>query len=217
MGALELGALKDCAMDATLFPKAGKSVFCPYVGVTFPPIYRFAYRTTQEQNDAAGFPDDPPSEYWTRYSLHNTPDGAIGTLLESGTIRGIPDLNALSFMVRWHPNAEHSAGYSDALLDIRPDDEAAPLPQSIETTEGLFTMFAVPTQAGWPGPLVLYLASYPSEKWPDTDETWCLAIASDGSEVMVDYFGEAPRAVVVPFRLSRARHRRKPRRPRRDA
>jgi hypothetical protein len=163
-------------------------VYCPPLDLNFPALYRVVQNVSRQQLDVAGLTDEEPVESYVHYTIdeHQRFLGSI----ERSVARGITDAGAPSLVIRWHPNEEIAAGYLDALLDTSDlDDWSCELCRS---EDGLFTLTERPTHRDWPGPLVIYLADYPTGRpYPFETDFWYIAFRANGAlQRLPDY--EAP-------------------------
>lgn len=153
-------------------------VYCRPLDLNFSVLYRIIQSVSRQQLDEVGLTDEEPVEAYVHYTIseHQRFLGSI----ERGVARGIIDAEAPSLVIRWHPNEEMAAGYLDALLDISdPDDWNCELSRS---EDGLFTLTQRPTHRDWPGPLVIYLANYPTGRpHPFEIDIWYIAFGPDGA------------------------------------
>jgi hypothetical protein len=159
-------------------------VYCQSLDITFPALFRVVQSLSREQLDDHGLTDVEPIDRYVHYTIReDTPQGILGTV-ECGTMRGIPDPDAPSLVVRWHPTEERASAYLEAVLDLRDDDSTGEI---CRTKDGLFTLAERSTNPDWPGPLVIYLAEHPANNIVGT-EIWYLALAPDGAAIQLsDY------------------------------
>jgi hypothetical protein len=151
-------------------------VYCEPLNINFPAVFRVVQSLSREQLDEIGAPDTEPFERYVHYTMRDEHERRIPGTVEAGTMRGIPDADAPSLVIRWHPSEEHASGYLAAASDID-DDKTSEISR---TTEGLFTLVKRPTNSEWPSPLIIYLAEVPANYIVGTDY-WYLALASDGT------------------------------------
>jgi hypothetical protein len=139
-----------------------------------------------EELDEFGVIDVEPGKRFIHYTLsdESSADRYPGTI-ERASIRGMPDRDGPSLVIRRHTAEEHAYGYLAALSDIcDEEDNGSGL---CRTDQGLFTLTPRPNRADFSHPLVIYLAEYPTNNIVGSDY-WYLALAPDGTQVRLpDY------------------------------
>jgi Domain of unknown function (DUF4279) len=152
-------------------------VYCPPLDLNFPVLHRVVQNVSQEQLDEIGLTDEQPVESYVHYTIGE--DQRFLGSTEWTVARGIIDSAAPSLVIRWHQNEELAASYLSAIADISDPDWNGELCRS---EDGLFTLAERPTHRDWPGPLVIYLADYPTGR-PNPFETdiWYIAFRANGA------------------------------------
>jgi hypothetical protein len=165
-------------------------VLCPPLGITFPALTRIVQSLSREELDEFGVTDVEPGKHFIHYTLsdESSADRYPGTI-ERASIRGMPDQDGPSLVIRRHTAEEHAYGYLAALGDI--SDEEGNGSELCRTDQGLFTLAPRPNRADFPHPLVIYLAEYPTNNIVGSDY-WYLALAADGTQVRLPDYEVAP-------------------------
>ena len=152
-------------------------VYCPPLDLNFPVLHRVVQNVSQEQLDEIGLTDEQPVESYVHYTIGE--DQRFLGSTEWTVARGIIDAAAPSLVIRWHPNEELAASYLSAIADICDPDWNGELCRS---EDGLFTLAERPTYRDWPGPLVIYLADYPTGRpYPFETDIWYIAFRANGA------------------------------------
>jgi hypothetical protein len=156
-------------------------VFCEPLGVYFPTLYRGWQKLTTKSIEEFGVADGP---FEGPVFTTSTSDVFVDcTPLEP--IVGIPDQDVDSIVIRWHRGPNRAAAYLEAVLDLGfPTTQVDPV---CRTPEGIFTVTRVPTKKEWVGPLVIYVASYPSKTRPFESDYWEMSVHPDGSIHATEY------------------------------
>ena len=157
-------------------------IYCQPLDITFPALFRVVQTLSREQLDEQGLSDMEPIDGYVHYTISDEEQQRIPGTIECTTIRGIPDPDALTLVVRWHANEEHASGYLDAVGDLSDDETNGEICRS---NDGIFTLAKRSTNPDWPGPLVIYLAVHPANNLSGS-EIWYLALAPDGNPFRLD-------------------------------
>lgn len=166
-------------------------VFCQPLSLHFPTLHRVTSTLTAEDIVAIGLADDPEIEpgTWTHYDLE-VPTDTVGTVFSEVVTHVRPEDQAESLVIRHHPNLAHAYGYIDGCSDLHlsKDDDEEMGRMLFQTDEGVFTLTSTPTRGSWPGPLVFYMATIPSNNiagW----ECWAHIVGPDGEVLDGRLFG----------------------------
>ena len=163
-------------------------VYCPPIDLNFPVLHRVVQNVSQEQLDEIGLTDEQPVQSYVPYTIGE--DRRFLGSTEWTVARGIIDAAASSLVIRWHPNEELAASYLSAIADISDPDWNGELCRS---EDGLFTLAERPTHRDWPGPLVIYLADYPTGR-PYPFETDICTLRSAQTVLFSDFLITRDRA-----------------------
>jgi hypothetical protein len=150
-------------------------VYCPPLNIHFPQLFRTVQTVTQADLDALGRTDAAPIERFIDYTLHE--DAEYFGTVEREAVRCITEADQESIVVRHHRDMKEAVAYLNAVADLQGGAAINPI---CYTKEGLFTLAHRSTESAWPGPMVIYLATYPADNPVGSDE-WYIGIAPDGA------------------------------------
>jgi len=164
-------------------------VFCKWIGVHFPVLYRITVSITLDDLKRLGLQNEP--EYvpntWKIFDLdpNNT---YVGTSIIEAVSHIEKEESDESFVIRYHKNIEEAHGHLRGYQDVFMSDWNKTTCGLYKTVDGIFTFFSIPTSQNWSGPLVFYLADVPNEI-AEGDDAWAYVVGPDGEALKPEDFG----------------------------
>jgi hypothetical protein len=145
-------------------------VWCPPLRLYFPRIFRISEKTAKRPRDASA-----PALHHISYTLDPSAMAAIGSFVVEEIDRLDGDAPH-SLIVRHHWSRSLASSYLEGVEDMAPHENAG----VFELDDAVFTLAERPTGAGWPAPMIIYVAEiYHSQSELDA-EHFEVVVGPDG-------------------------------------